>query len=382
MRIAHVTATFPPHYTGTGIVCYYNALGLARLGHEVVIFTADYPLGDHTDPEEITVHRLPAVFRIGNAPLLLGLLELKGFDIIHLHHPFIFGAELIWAVSQARKIPYVITHHNDLIGYGLRRHLFNAYSVLSPWLVLGGARKLAVVSQDHATFSHLAPIFRERWNDLVEIPNCVDTDLFQPKLNGTGMRQRYGISDDDLVVLFVGPLDQAHHYRRVDLLLEAVRMVQEPDLHVFVAGDGDRAAWYRSLTEELGIDSQVHFLGKVPHQDLPKVYAAVDIVVLPSQLQESFGLVLIEAMACGKPVIASDLPGVRSVVSDGEDGLLVRPGDVNDLVEKMQILLGDAHHRHEMGTRGRKKVEEKYVWSKITPRLVQIYKDVLADEPR
>jgi glycosyltransferase involved in cell wall biosynthesis len=379
MRIAHVTATFPPHYTGTGMVCYYNALGLARLGHEVTVFTSDYPSGDYAYPEEITVRRLPAMFRIGNAPLLLGLLRLKEFDIIHLHHPFIFGAELIWAVSQARKIPYVITHHNDLIGYGLRRYLFDAYSALSPRLVFDKARKLVVVSQDHTAFSRLTLVFRERWSDVVEIPNCVDTGLFQPELNGTEVRQLYGISDDDLVILFVGPLDWAHHYRRVDLLLEAVRMIQEPNLHVFVVGDGDRAGWYRDLTEELGIESRVHFLGKLPHQDLPKVYAAVDIVVLPSQLQESFGLVLIEAMACGKPVIASNLPGVRSVVSNGDDGLLVRPGDVDDLVEKMQMLLGDARHRREMGTRGHKKVEEKYAWSKVIPLLAQVYEEVLAD---
>ena len=121
MRVAHVTATFPPHYTGTGMVCYYNALGLARLGHEVTVFTADYPPGDYTYPEEITVRRLLAMFRIGNAPLLPGLLGLKEFDIIHLHHPFIFGAELIWAVSKVRKIPYIITdHHQPFVGWRRR----------------------------------------------------------------------------------------------------------------------------------------------------------------------------------------------------------------------------------------------------------------------
>jgi glycosyltransferase involved in cell wall biosynthesis len=379
MRIAHVTATFPPHYTGTGMVCYYNALGLARLGHEVTVFTADYPSGDYAYPEEVTVRRLPAMFRIGNAPLLFGLLGLKEFDIIHLHHPFIFGAELIWAVSQVRKIPYVITHHNDLIGYGLRRYLFDTYSAISPRLVFDKASKLVVVSRDHAALSRLALLFRKRWSDIVEVPNCVDTELFQPGLNGIVVRRQYNISDDDLVILFVGPLDWAHHYRRVDLLLEAVRVVQKLDLHVLVAGDGDRATWYRNLAGELGIDSQVHFLGKVSHQDLPQVYAAADIVVLPSQLQESFGLVLIEAMACGKPVIASNLPGVRSVVNDGEDGLLVRTEDVDDLVEKMQMLLGDAYRRCEMGTRGRKKVEEKYAWSKSIPLLVQVYEEVLTD---
>ncbi|MCP4536825.1 MAG: glycosyltransferase family 4 protein [Chloroflexi bacterium] len=379
MRIAHVTATFPPHYTGTGMVCYYNALGLAQLGHDISVFTADYPPGDFIYPEGINVHRLPVKFRVGNAPLLPGLLGLKEFDIIHLHHPFIFGSELIWAVSKLHKIPYVITHHNDLIGYGLRRYLFDTYSAISTRLVFWGARKLAVVSCDHAAFSRLASLFHKRWDDTAEVPNGVDTELFQPGLDGKAMRRQCGISDDDLIILFVGPLDLAHHYRRVDLLFEAVRTVQKPNLHVLIAGDGDRADQYQNLAKKLGIDSRVHFLGKVAHRDLPGVYAAADVTILPSQLQESFGLVLIEAMACGKPVIASDLPGVRLVVNDGEDGLLVKAGDVNDLVEKIQTLLSSPQRRREMGERGRAKVEEKYAWPKILPRLVQVYEEVLAN---
>ena len=112
----------------------------------------------------------------------------------------------------------------------------------------------------------------------------------------------------------MGTLDRAHHYRRVDLLLEAVSMIRDRNLHLLVVGDGDRAIQYQELARDLGIASRVHFLGSMEHRALAHVYATADILVLPSQLQESFGLVLIEAMACGKPVVASDLPGVRSVV--------------------------------------------------------------------
>lgn len=377
MRIAHVTATFPPYYGGTGMVCYHNALGLARLGHQVTVFTADYPPGDCVYPGEITVRRLPLTFRIGNAPLLPGLLEIQAFDIVHLHHPFIFGAELVSAVSRARRIPYVITHHNDLIGDGLRRHLFDAYSAVSTRLVFGAARKLAVVSLDHAVSCRLAPLFSRQWAKVVEIPNGVDTDLFRPGVDGTLVRQRCAISDDARVMLFVGTLDRAHHYRQVDLLLRAVKAVQDRDLHVLVAGDGDQMPEYQRLAQELGVRSRVHFLGTVAHQALPNVYGVADLVVLPSQLQESFGLVLIEAMACGKPVITSNLPGARTVVSDGKDGLLVRPGDGDDLADKIRVLLDDPQHRREMGEQGRAKVEAKYAWPRIIPKLVRVYEDVL-----
>jgi len=359
------------------MVCYYNALGLARLGHQVTVFTADHPPGDHAYPEEIAVRRLPPLFRIGNAPLLPGLLGLDDFDIVHLHHPFIFGAEMVWAVSKARGIPYIITHHNDLIGDGLRRYLFDMYSAIATPLVFGGARKFAVVSLDHAVSCRLTPLFRKRWADVVEVPNGVDTDLFRPGLDGAPVRQRYGISDDARVILFVGPLDRAHHFKGVGHLLRAFSRIQGQNLVLMLVGDGDLKGRFVTLADELGIRHRVRFVGAVPNGELPPYYAATDITVLPSFPPESFGVVLIEAMACGKPVVAHDIPGVRSVVTDGQDGLLVRPGDVDDLAEKIRMLLDDPQRRREMGERGRAKVEEKYAWPKIIPKLVSVYEEVL-----
>ncbi len=379
MRIAHITATFPPHYTGTGMVCFYNAVGLARLGHRVTVFTADPgPSGNCADPPEIEVRRLPALFRIGNAPLLPGLFRLDGYDVIHLHHPFIFGAEMVWAVSRRREIPYVITHHNDLIGYGMRRYLFDLYSAVVIPRVVEGARRILVVSQDHARSCRLAGLFRRRWNNVVEIPNGVDTDRFRPGLDGRPIRRRYGIPDDARVVLFVGGLDRAHHFKGVGVLLRAFARMEARDVALLIVGGGDREGTFAALAAGLGISERVVFAGAVPHAQLPLYYAAADVVALPSTPPESFGMVLVEAMACGKPVIASNLPGVRSVVSDGEDGLLVRPGDPSDLVEKTRALLDAPRRRQEMGERGRVKVEERYAWPKIIPRLARVYEEVVA----
>lgn len=379
MKIAHVTATFLPYHGGTGTVCYHNALGLARMGHEVTVFTA-LQVGDrghYSDPAGVTVRRLPALFRLGNAPFLPGLLGLKGFDVIHLHHPFIFGAEMVWALSRLRGIPYVLTHHNDLIGEGLRRHLFDAYSALSARRVFGGASKFAVVSRDHAAHCRLSRLFQERWDDVVEIPNGVDTQLFRPDLDGTPVRLRHGIPQEARVTLFVGALDHAHHYRRVDLLLEAMASLAGEDIYLLVVGDGNRRCQYEALAARLSLTDRVRFLGSIDHSALPRVYGAADVVVLPSQLQESFGLVLIEAMACGRPVVASNLPGARSVVEDGQDGLLVRPGDAADLAQKLQWLLADARGRREMGMQGRKKVEQTYSWPQVVARLQAVYADIL-----
>jgi phosphatidylinositol alpha-mannosyltransferase len=105
--------------------------------------------------------------------------------------------------------------------------------------------------------------------------------------------------------------------------------------------------------------------------------------VLPSTtMGEAFGVVLLEAMASGKPVIASNLPGVRSVVSDGQDGLLVQPGDASALSQAMGRLLGDPQLRQHMGQQGRRKVEAQYAWPRIIPRLVEVYEQALAEGDR
>ncbi|MBN1137158.1 MAG: glycosyltransferase family 4 protein [Anaerolineae bacterium] len=380
MRIAHVTATFPPYHSGTGTVCYHNALELARLGHDVTVFTAAYPRWSDADPNVFTVRRLPALFRIGNAPFLPGLLsEVRGFDLIHLHHPFIFGAEMIWAVSRMRQIPYVLTHHNDLIGAGLRRCLFDLYSAVSVPLVFSGARKFAVVSADHAAHCRLARFFRARWDDVVEVPNGVDTDLFRPGLDGSPVRKEHGIPDDARVILFVGALDRAHHFKGVAHLIKAFARLGGQDARLLIVGDGDLKAQFASLADQLELARQVCFAGARSHNQLASYYAASDIVALPSFPPESFGVVLLEAMSCGKPVVASNLPGVRTVVSEGEDGLLAAPGDVTGLAERMATLLEDPGRRREMGRMGRAKVEDHYGWPQIVPRLVEIYEQVVAE---
>jgi len=382
MKIAHVTATFPPYWGGTGTVCYFNARELARLGHEIHVFTAALPdLPPIETCEGFTVHRLRPLLQIGNAPLLPGLLKISGFDLIHLHHPFIFGAELIWLISRLYRIPLVLTHHNDLIGDGMRRYLFDVYFSLSTRLIFSGVSKFLVVSIDYAAHCRLTPLFRKRWEDVIEVPNGIDTERFRPGLNGKLVRQQHNIRDDDQVVLFVGALDRAHHFKGVANLLKAFSHFRGRRVILMLAGDGDQKSQWINLADELGLSESTRFVGAVPHEQLPLYYAGADVVVLPSSPPESFGMVLIEAMACAKPVIASNIPGVRSVVNDGQEGLLANPGEVEDLIEKIQILLDDPQQRQEMGQRGRTKVEEKYALPKVTEYLEKAYLSVMSDQP-
>lgn len=383
MKIAHVISTFPPYYSGTGMVCYHNALQLGLRGHDVTVLTANYPPGVFAYPREFKVERLPVLFRLGNAPFLPRLWNLRDFDIVHLHHPFIFGSELVWASSRVHNLPYVLTHHNDLIGDGNRPVLFDSYTSISKRMVLDGASRLLVVSEDHARSSRLAAEFRKRWKEVVEVPNGVDVEMFSPELDNLEVRLENGVPVGAEVLLFVGALDRAHHFRRVDLLLQAVSQMHRQDVFLLIVGDGDRMCRFQQMAKDLGIWTKVRFLGKMPHEELPRVYAAADVLVLPSHLQESFGMVLIEAMSCARPVIASNIPGARSIVQDGVDGLLAEPGDLIDLQAKIEIMLSKTmSERQRMGAAGRRKVEERYTWEDIGERLEHIYTDVLSEHNR
>ncbi|MEM4724781.1 MAG: glycosyltransferase family 4 protein, partial [Candidatus Hadarchaeum sp.] len=234
MRIAHVTATFPPHYSGTGMVCYYNAIGLARLGHKVTVFTADYPPCQPTYPKEIEVQRLRPWFRIGNAPLLPGLLQLEGFDLIHLHYPFYFGAELVFYRSRQSGLPYVLTYHQDVHFPGLLRFAEKLHYRLLGKRILTHAAKVLATSWDYARASRLGELLQAKPAAVDELPNGVDTECFHPAIDANELRKRYGLGADERVVLFVGALDRAHFFKGVAVLLQAMAHVRDKHVRLLI----------------------------------------------------------------------------------------------------------------------------------------------------
>ena len=127
----------------------------------------------------------------------------------------------------------------------------------------------------------------------------------------------------------------------------------------------------------MGIEESVHFVGYITHDHLPKIYATSDIVVIPSQIQESFGLALAEGMACGKPVIGSNIPGQRSVVQNGVSGLLVSPGDVKALSRSIKLLIDNPDLRKTIGCKARARIEQKFSWNLVGKKLHSLYRSVI-----
>jgi glycosyltransferase involved in cell wall biosynthesis len=244
--------------------------------------------------------------------------------------------------------------------------------------ILQRASRVLATSKDYALASRLAPLAEARPGLVGELPNGVDVDRFHPGIDGSRVRDRHGLRTDEPTILFVGALDRAHYFKGIPTLLQALACIPDPGVRLLVVGDGDLRTAYQDQAAELDLEARVTFCGRVPDAELPVHYAACDLLVLPSTtMGEAFGVVLLEAMACAKPVVASNLPGVRSVVTHGVDGLLAESGDVNDLTSKMQSLLDSPGQCREMGERGRAQVVDKYDWRAIVSRLERIYTEVL-----
>jgi len=381
LRIAHLTATFPPYPGGAGNTAFRFARGQAERGNHVEVFTASAE-GEAPDPGDAIVHRLEPVMAIGNAPLIPSLARLDEFDVVHVHYPFIFGSELtlLGRLRKRRRGAALIVHYkNRLVGKGPRGVLFETYERTVAPALIRSADRILVLSEDHArSVSYLERAIERTPERVIEMPNGVDTDQFSPGPDETGVRERHGIPEDAVVAAFVATLDRAHHFKRLDVAIEALARTRNRGVHMLVAGGGELLGGFRAAAAAAGVGARVHFLDRVPHAELPAVLRASDLFVLTTEPPESFGIVLIEAMACGLPALATDYPGVRAVVDD-QTGTLIGAGDSAAAAEALDRFVDmGAEGRERIGEAGRAKAERCWAWPALLDRMEDAYAEALA----
>ena len=303
------------------------------------------------------------------------------FDLVHLHYPFYFGAELIWLAWRLFRVPYVVSYHNDVELAGHLRFLTPRHHALIGQRILSDARRLVFTTIDYGRSSYAADLVERPTTD--EVPNGVDTERFHPGVDGSSVRERYSLTAEDCCVLFVGGLDRPHYFKGVNVLLDALGRLPNPHIQLIIVGEGELRTGFERRAAALGLSSRVHFAGRASDDELPTYYAAADLLVLPSVTRgEAFGLVLLEAMACGRPVVASDLPGVRHVVKTTGGGELVRAGDPEALAAAISRLESNTGLREALGRRSRAAVEQNYSWPGIAERLEAMYDAVVDDRRR
>jgi len=387
MKIAHLVTVFLPYKSGIGNICYQQVFELAKLGHEVTVFTPDYSQAIN-DRELTTNNRFQIIYlrpliKYGNAAWVPNIIkELNNFDLIHIHYPFIGGAEK-FIFSKINK-PVIIQYHMDLGMPKILSFLVKPYNLLVTNNIFKQAQKILVSSGDYAKNSkQIGSFFNKNKEKFIEIPYGVDLDKFKPENRRKYLLEKLGIKENEKIILFVGGLDKAHYFKGLDVLLEAYKLLFSTyyflDSKLIIVGKGSEKAKYERMAKKLGIEDNVIFADEVDNQELPDYYNLADVFVLPSiNNLESFGIVLIEAMACGKPCLASNLPGVRTVVDDTKTGFLVEPNNVDDLTEKIKNILENEILAKEMGQAGRSKVENKYNQINIIGQIENLYKTLIS----
>ena len=207
------------------------------------------------------------------------------------------------------------------------------------------------------------------------VPCGVDVDHFQPEDRQTA-RKAVGIGGDDPIILFVGRIERL---KGIDILVRAAAQLEGGFQLVIIGGDrkdASRKGELVDLSRELGISERVHFLDAVPHDQLPLYYSAADVCVVPSYY-ESFGLVAVEAMACGIPVIASRVGGLKDTVQDGRTGYLVPWHCPEPFAERLELLLSNEPLRRSLGREARL-AAERYRWSEVAASVEGVYHELVS----
>jgi glycosyltransferase involved in cell wall biosynthesis len=352
MKIAVLTQSYPPMVSGAALFAQNLAQAMACRGHQVLVLTSSERERPYRVEEaNLTVMRQRShhnPWRVGQRFMLwqnhqidLALSEFKP-DILHLHDPF----QLAWAAisySQRADIPCVFTIHAlpSLASASLpalHRELENSLWGYAGWLL---QRVQARVTPTQT----IADIVRLRTGLSSQVISCgVDLCTFQPERSPaqleTNKRLDLGIPEGVPVILHVGRLDAD---KKVDLaIMAAAQAMQFTPAHLLVVGDGRKKESLIRLCDQLGIRSQSHFTGYITDpNELSRLYREANVFVTASEI-ETQGLVLLEAAACGLPLVGVDAGAVAESVQDGLNGFLVSPGDVSGLSQGiLSILLND-----------------------------------------
>ena len=375
MKIAIISSTFPPYKGGMGNAAFYIARELRARGHNAAVFTPKYGFIEN-DEFSFKVIRLIPWIKYGNSAFCPQLFwRLWNYDIIYLVYPFFGGAEAVWLLKKikGKKIKFFINYQMDVSLSGVLGEIVGFYSKFILPRVAAAADTVSFLSMDHGRSSLLKNLINKNPGKFIETANGVDAKKFRclPERETEQLRKKMGIAGDERIIMFCGGLDRAHYFKGVDNLLRAFQRINSEykSVKLLIVGGGDLKNHYQDLAIKLGLENKVIFSGEFGHNDLPYFYNICDVFVLPSIHSESFGIVLIEAMACGKPVVASNLPGVRATFTDKKHGFLVEPGNIADLAEKITIILNNNDLAGKMGENGRKFIKEKYTWENIAKKI-------------
>ncbi len=353
--------------------------GVQRAGRHLAAVLSDFASGQGMDCRLLSLNDTPELHRMsvggrefvftgcgrGKTRFLTAAIRAagRGAKAVVAAHPHLAPIAQAMRLAAPRLKTIVCTHGIEVwepLPALRKRALQRAHLVLAP---------------SHSTADHVATQQHVARDRIRVLPWALDPQ-FEELLSApqpTPLPQGFPAGR---VILSVGRWIASERYKGVDhLLAAAARLLTHwPDLHLAAVGEGDDRAWLENLAAEQGVRRHVHFLSGLTPAELAACYRACEIFALPSR-GEGFGLVYLEAMASGKPVVAGAHGGAPEVIVDGVTGYLVPHGDVTQTVTALDTLLRNPEHAREMGARGRARVEREYRFTGFAKSLKKILRE-------
>lgn len=394
MKVGHFISHFPykrqfdnDMYTknyvcGGAEIAAYNLITNLSKYHEINVFTSSINSKYSTESyEHIYIERYGSYFEIGNTKISPNLFRkplIYDIDIIHGHNSTPPGVIAALNYAKNKDKPLIITHHgcgefDNKFGSLIRKVGLYVYDKFLLDQVFSYADIIISPSEHFVEESKFLKRFLDK---VVVIPNGVNKKDFEILYSKEECRTKLGLPIGVNILLFFGSLVRR---KGPDVIIRAMKKIIKivPNTLLIVAGTGNLKESLENLSKKLLIKDNIIFPGFIDESIKPIYFKAADIFILPStMIGESFGIVNLEAMSCGIPIIASDIGGIPDVVEDGYNGLLVQPNNYNMLADNVIYLLENRHIRRKMGENGADKVEN-FSWDKIAKVTKKIYEELI-----
>ncbi|MTK12641.1 MAG: glycosyltransferase family 4 protein [Clostridiaceae bacterium] len=386
MKILMLSWEYPPkNIGGLSNHVFYLAQSLNKMGHEIHVITCE----EGTAPIEennngVFVHRV-SPYKIDTNDFAKWVMQLNfsmveeairiittegKFDLIHAHDWLsAFSAKTL---KCSFKIPTVCTIHATEYGRngGIRTEM-QRYISSTEWLLAYESWK--VVACSNYMRQQISDVFSVPWDKIWVIPNGVCLETFNFEFDWLNFRRKYA-RDDEKIIFYVG----RHVFEKgIHLLVEAAHRVVENynNTKIIIAGTGPMTEELKARVRQMGLESKVQFTGYMSDQDRNKMYRVANAAVFPS-LYEPFGIVALEAMAAGCPVIVSDTGGLGEIVEHKVNGLKAINGCVDSLVDNISEILYDENLANSLKKNALSSVHERYTWDKVAEITMDMYKMV------
>jgi glycosyltransferase involved in cell wall biosynthesis len=371
MRIALFTETFLPKVDGIVTRLKHTVDHLQRLGNQVLVVAPDGGLKEYKGANiyGVTGFPLPLYPELKLAlprPAIGYNLERFKPDIIHIVNPAVLGLAGLY-YAKTLNIPLIASYHTHLPEYLQHYGLGMLEGLL--WELLKAAHNQAAINL--CTSTAMMQALDEHGIERTALwQRGVDTELFQPSLASAEMRSRLSQGHPDSpLLLYVGRLGAEKEIDRIKPVLEAI-----PDARLALVGDGP----HRQALEQHFANTPTHFVGYLQGRELASAFASADAFVFPSRT-ETLGLVLLEAMAAGCPVVAACSGGIPDIVTDGVNGYLFDPADEQGAITATQRLLENPEERETLRQNARAEAEH-WGWAAATRQLHNYYQSVIASQ--